>query len=369
MHAMPPYTLTNESITVIWEGKPHNVQKGSPNFPGLKKAIMAEDWDAVPKHLTVAKGLEEWAKGRFALKNGSLCYDGVSLPSAFNERILSMASTGADPGPLFKFWERLQKNPSFRSVMSLWGFLQHGGIPLTEDGCFLAYKGVNDNFTDAHTGTISNKPGTINKMPRNQISDDPNHACHEGFHVGTRSFAQGYGRRLVVCKVDPENVVCVPYDGSAQKMRVCEYEVMGHDSVELSSTVVSNAEMGITQPNRGGDVFPEAQDEKEEKEEKDTDEDERDDDTRYEDNEEPPVTEEPAPAPVEEAPSVPEDTHSDVVVPKEYRKLHKLEMEGLLEENLDTLRKYATYGLKIVGASKIPGGKLALVSKILEAKK
>ena len=51
-------------------------------------------------------------------------------------------------------------------------------------------------------------------------------------HVGALAYAitfcSGGGSRIVICEVDPENVVCVPYDCSQQKMRVCEYKVIGH---------------------------------------------------------------------------------------------------------------------------------------------
>jgi hypothetical protein len=40
-----------------------------------------------------------------------------------------------------------------------------------------------------------------------------------------------------------------------------------------------------------------------------------------------------------------------------------------MEFSLDDLRRYATYGMEMVGASKVPGGKSALISKILELRK
>jgi hypothetical protein len=43
-------------------------------------------------------------------------------------------------------------------------------------------------------------------------------------------------------------------------------------------------------------------------------------------------------------------------------------MSELMEQSIDTLRQYAGKGLQIVGASKIHGGKTALVAKILEVR-
>jgi hypothetical protein len=51
-----------------------------------------------------------------------------------------------------------------------------------------------------------------------------------------------------------------------------------------------------------------------------------------------------------------------------YAKYDKMGLEDLLKQNIETLRLYANKGLQIVGASKIPGGKVALVSRILEVR-
>ena len=59
MNQPPPYQITQDSISIVWQGKPVVVQKGTPNYLGLRKAILEEDWDAIPKHLTPAKSLEE----------------------------------------------------------------------------------------------------------------------------------------------------------------------------------------------------------------------------------------------------------------------------------------------------------------------
>lgn len=382
-----PFTLTNESITVVFEGKPHVVQKGSPQFNALRKAIIAENWKAVPKNLTVAKSIKDWAKGKFTLKGDNFYFEGNVLPNNINSRIIQMATKGEDPTPLFKFWERLQKNPSMRSVEQLWPFLEHKGIPITKDGTFLAYKGVKDNFKDAHTGTVDNKPGTVNEMPRNQISDDPNHACHEGFHVGALRYAQSFSQRVVVCEVDPENVVCVPYDSSQEKMRVCKYLVRGnHNGELLPSTTFNEDEVERVKK------FITSKDEAPYDPEKDflampCDECGAKMPAEYLDTEcsfhlvECSLYDEFTPELEEEKkkPSKPMKGKDKKKAHKAMKKagkklaasfdrLKKMTMADLMNESLDTLRDYAGKGLKIVGASKVPGGKTALVSVILKVR-
>lgn len=374
-----PYTLTNESITVVFEGKPHVVQKGSPQFNALRKAIIAEDWAAVPKNLTVAKSIKDWAKGKFTLKGDNFSFEGAELPNNINSRIIQMATKGEDPTPLFKFWERLQKNPSMRSVQQLWPFLEHKGIPITKDGTFLAYKGVKNNFKDAHTGTIDNKPGVVNKMPRNQISDDPNEACHEGFHVGALRYAQSFSERVVVCEVDPENVVCVPYDSSHEKMRVCEYRVRGnHNGELLPSTTFAEDDKPEKPYDPEDDFLAEPCEEcgaKMPAEYLETECSFHLVECSLHSNFTPKDEEEPKkekPAKKKTGKQKKQERKAlkkaGKQLAKSFDRLKSMTMADLMGESLDTLRDYAGKGLKIVGASKVPGGKTALVSVILKTR-
>ena len=380
-----PFTITNESITVVYEGKPHTVGKAAPNYAALRSAVLDERWDDVPGSLTVVKALASWATGDFTCRGSTFIYRGTPVPDEFNLRIVEMASKNCSPEPLFNFWERLSKNPSYRSVAQLWRFLANSGIPLTPDGHFLAYKGVTNELLDAHTRTFDNSPGSVNKLPRNQVSDDPKTACHEGFHVGALSYAKTFSARVVICEVDPEHVVCVPYDCDSQKMRVCEYTVIGFYSGDsLPSTVVEVAQLPVEEAekpyNVDDDFLAEPCDECE---------------LRipghmsavnnsyhqttcslYDAKNPPPEApedrEETGTALTMEAPA-PEGTKpaKPVVKPAKVRKLPKrfakyltMDMTALLQVSIGDLRDYATNGLQLVGASKIPGGKVALIAAI-----
>lgn len=307
-----PYTLTNESITVVVNGNPVTIAATSPQYKPLKEALQTENWKAVPKFLTVEGTLEDYAKG---------------LPTELKNRAAAMARDGQDPKPLYRFWARLQRNPSYRSVEQLWRFLQHQGIPLTPEGRFLAYKGVTHDLKDAHTRTFDNSPGAINELPRNQVSDDPQTACHEGFHVGALEYAKSFSQRVVVCEVDPEHVVCVPFDSSSQKMRVCRYRVLGfHNGKLLPSEVIEKEEMPKKGKSHSGAPKAESQ-------------------TK----------------PAKETEKTPAKTKAPS------KKMPAF--EELMAMPMDKLRAFATNTMKIVGAGHLKGGKVALATHILAAKK
>ncbi len=314
------YTATNDSVAVIIGGKPTTVKRGAANFVELKRALVEGRWADAKAHLRADVSLRKWARDRFALDgNGGLLFDGRPVPSGLTRRIQDMAVAGADPSPLFRFWERMQNNPSMRSVEQLWSFLEHAGIPLTGDGCFLAYKGVKADFMDCHSGTILNAPGSTVQMQRNLISDNPDHACHQGLHVGAFEYATNFGPNVVIVKVDPADVVCVPNDHSHQKMRVCRYEVVG----------LAN-----------GDLMPSG---------------------TIDDSDLPKI--------VTKYDGTTTKTRPEVKVPRQFAKIHAADQPSLLSDfSTDELRSYASQVLKIVGASRILGGKVALVEKIMAAR-
>jgi hypothetical protein len=365
MTTPPPYTLTHESVTVVWSGKPYTVQRGSPNYNAIRTAIINEDWDAIGRNLTVRASLKEWAKGEFDLRgNSQFVYKGEDVPDALNSRMVEMANRGENPGPLFKFWERLQKNPSFRSVQQLFPFLKHEGIPLTEDGCFLAYKSIRADYKDKHSGKFDNTPGATNQMDRNKVSDDPNVACHEGFHVGALAYVRDFGGpRIVICKVDPADVVCVPFDSSQHKMRVCKYKVIGqHSGQMMPNTVIKDSDLpdhAKNWPDQETGKVNVITDEPTPPSEAAAETEEEDFD----------ITEDETPEADETEETSEEETSAGPkLIAKRWQKYQNMDLADLMKCSLDELRQYAGKGLEIVGASKIPGGKTALVARIMEVR-
>lgn len=114
-------------------------------------------------------------------------------------------------------------------------------LTITEDGCFIGYKGccLIDNipcsihkgtaFVDGveHKGHIPNEVGTVITMPRVEVTNDSSITCAYGLHVGTYKYADEFQKGvLLTCKVNPRDVVSVPYDCGGQKIRCCEYKVL-----------------------------------------------------------------------------------------------------------------------------------------------
>jgi hypothetical protein len=136
-----------------------------------------------------------------------------------------------------KFVDNLYENPSYRAVNSLYEFLEHGGIPINSNGNFLVYKKVRKDYKDIHSGKFDNSVGQECSMPRFMVDENPDNTCSHGLHVCSYEYLPHFGGsfdRVVICEVNPKDVVAIPKDYNNTKMRVCKYKVIG----ELDDTTV-----------------------------------------------------------------------------------------------------------------------------------
>lgn len=216
--------------TVIIDNKPYQFNPSNPDYDALVNMVKLSDAQGIVKCLDKAKVVLEWCDGDFSLKDGVLFYKEEEVHHVIAQRIMEMIKEGFDYKPMLRFLENLYKNPSYRAITELYAFLSHKHLPITPDGYFLAYKAVRPDFTDKHTGKFSNKVGDKVSMPRYKVDDNCGIGCSSGLHVGTIEYVEGFannGDNLIVCKVNPADVVSVPTDCNEQKVRCCHYEVVG----------------------------------------------------------------------------------------------------------------------------------------------
>ncbi|UQX13392.1 hypothetical protein [Candidatus Mycobacterium methanotrophicum] len=172
---------------------------------------------------------------------------------------IRLTSSAADLAPLGAFLRRLERNPSQASRSQLFGWLKAGGFTLTTDGHIVGYKSVRADGRSAHAGrepvTVVAQNGSVETvtghvpypvgatvwMARDLVNDDRNSACSVGLHVGTFGYAESFSEQTLVVLVDPADVVSVPSDSNAQKMRVCRlYVAARHDGAQIADAVIDH---------------------------------------------------------------------------------------------------------------------------------
>ena len=185
--------------------------------------------------------------------NDAYYFDGKLLPKALSDKICSIKERGLPFEAFEAFLGRVMSNPSAISITNLYDFLEYRELPITADGYFLAYKGIDtDGYsvrgnlnTIVNEGTVDSKGRILNtdfgkrvSVDRNQVDDDRTNGCSFGLHVGSFNYARGWGSTLILVKVDPADVVSVPSSDRFQKCRVCAYTPISlMDKPELESPI------------------------------------------------------------------------------------------------------------------------------------
>ena len=216
-------------ITVSVDDETYQITSDNPNFAKVEHYVKTKQWDKVFNILGLAKTLQHFTEGDVKFDGNNVSYKGKVVSSYVTDKLIKMVQEGtSDVTPLAKFLDKVMQSKYDHVKENLYKFLEWGNIPLTADGDFLGYKSVRADYKDVHTGTFDNSPGTTVRMERSKVVSDPSQGCSAGLHVGVAQYVSGFGgAKTIVVKVDPRNVVSVPEEYNHQKMRTCEYFVVG----------------------------------------------------------------------------------------------------------------------------------------------
>ena len=234
------YIITDETITAVINGKSYTIRRDHANAKMVINAIAEGRAEGdVEQLMDITKALDAYLGNSVEVKDGSVYHRGEVVDERIARRILNFMEEDLPVEPMTRFLENLYNNPSHNSRAQLYQFLEHKNMPLTEDGCFLAYKSVDENYMDHHTGKFSNRVGQILTIARRSVDDNPENGCSYGFHAGSLEYASSFGggnRRVVIVKISPEDVVSVPNDCEFQKLRTAKYEVVANYTGPLPKT-------------------------------------------------------------------------------------------------------------------------------------
>lgn len=270
----------NAIILILNDNTNVRVEKTDKNYPKVLKTfeLPKEEQDdavrAILNPVILGKKAAVATEG-FEVIDDHIFYKGEQLPAALERKVLSIMADGLPLTHFEKLWENIIQNPACHVVneSGFYDFLDYKELPITEDGCFLAYRGVQDNYYSVsgsrstkvlqgkvnESGQIYNGIGEVIEVARRGVSDDRNVHCHEGsLHIGSLDYASNWARRLVIVKVNPKDVVSVPNDCNSQKCRVCKYEVIGDFVGEISAPVTD--EEGVALPDNVAAEFAELAD-------------------------------------------------------------------------------------------------------------
>lgn len=226
-----PYALNENSITILDGDKPLTITDDRANYHVLLQAIKDGDWDTAAESLDETKQIVRLTHGRVEVINDQLHFDGKALNNAAADKLTDLIKQGhTDVDRWIKFLEKLLANPSYNSREQAYNFISQQGMPLTEEGNIIGYKGVRDDYKDKHSGKFDNSVGQSHEMKRVNVDDNPNNGCSSGFHIGSHEYADNWASsdgRLMIVEYSPTDIVSVPEEYGYGKLRVCKYKVVG----------------------------------------------------------------------------------------------------------------------------------------------
>jgi hypothetical protein len=251
------HNYTGKSLSIVFingAGKVESkiVDASHANWKQVERAYKAQQLDKVIELIDITKAINNAFAGKFTVKNGKVFRGDEPVAGYLFDKILQFMREGLPYKRLLLFADNLYANPSQKAHKDLYKFLEHGNFPITDDGCFLAYKGVQANYysitggslkpikgkVDA-SGKIFNGVGEVIEVDRKAVNPNEHETCSYGLHAGSFKYANGFkgGGKLVIVKINPKDVVSIPVDEDSQKLRTCRYEV-----------VYEEGQNGVTKP-------------------------------------------------------------------------------------------------------------------------
>lgn len=225
-----PYLIQGKNIILVIDGKSHTISKDTHIAYGkIIECLKTEDWDGLRECVTPSKAIIDFGAGNVGVDGNTITWKGQPFHNALATRMIEMYQDGFPINPMVRFMENLMDNPSKRSVDQVYGFLEKNKLPITEDGYFLAFKRVNNDFTDCHSSKIDNSVGEVVEMDRNLVDDNPESHCSTGLHFCSESYLGSFGhwtQPVMILKINPADVVSIPTDYDGAKGRCCRYEVV-----------------------------------------------------------------------------------------------------------------------------------------------
>lgn len=254
------FTILSEEgesvITLVVPGDPKSpyiARDDHPNFKAIVGAALQGEFEDIAELFDIADTIAlkfQRLSERVTVEDDAVYFDGVEVNSALTQQILAVLNSGATDASwtaLVNFFENVQLNPSERSREQLYAWIQaqgESGLTIDEDGFLVGYKGVANDGRGGYrsinsgrekvlvddvvcTGLIPQPLGATVEMSRDLVNDDPSVGCHVGLHVGTYAYASSWGHGVVLeVRVNPRDVVAVPYDSGCAKVRACRYTIV-----------------------------------------------------------------------------------------------------------------------------------------------
>lgn len=255
--------LGDDSVVTIFDPSLNGPLVGHSTHPGFQPVVdglldgtltIEAAIDLLDVEKAVAEKFDRLSD-RVSVANGKVYLDGDEVHSSLSDQIIRFLEEGqSDWQPLVRFFEKVQANPSEHSREQLYEWLARRDFTIDTDGNLVGYKGVQPSADGGYesinrgpaivdgqavNGNVPNNVGSVVEIARSAVHADASVGCSSGLHVGEWGYAASFARGAVLeVRVNPRDVVSVPTDCDAAKVRVCRYVITGVTEVAYTEAVV-----------------------------------------------------------------------------------------------------------------------------------
>lgn len=233
------FTITPNSINLLLDGRMRTIDKTHANYAVLRTCIKAYQMsghdrrDAIVSEIKnlidIKTFIARVTEGRVQISDDAVLYDGVKTHTVIAQRLLAMLADGFDVKPLARFMDKMMQNPYADTREDLYSWLEVGGLPICEDGDFVAFKKVRRDYKSLHGGEVDNSIGAHPTMDPKDCDSDRYQTCSRGLHFCSFPYLSSYAGtegRVMILKINPANVVAIPHDYGITKGRAWTYHVI-----------------------------------------------------------------------------------------------------------------------------------------------
>lgn len=241
---------SNGTIAAIINSKTYSISPGAFYYNDALKAAKIRDFKALLAAFDLDSSLKDKSGGKVTFENGVIRYNGAAVDNKLSKRILKMLGEGHNCDPFMRFMEWCYQNPNPTVIDRLYDFMENVGIMLDDEGYIVAFKKVRDDGYDYYSGTVLYEVGKVVEMDRNKCDGDSRNGCSFGLNSGSLNYSQnlwyaGEGR-ILLCRINPKDVVSVPEDHGFQKMRTCRMEIVRDITGEVKEEYPSVYSLGAS---------------------------------------------------------------------------------------------------------------------------
>jgi len=235
---MIPLIVSDTTITCYIDSSPFMCSNSNEEGFKLVQIALSKYIRSPEEHLLLTALKESFNKAELVLKyanakvkieGSQITFNGELISGTIVQRILNMKSAGLPFQHLENFLKKICQNPTETAKEGLYDFLEETQLPITPEGNFYAYKVVSKNWKDLFSNTFNNTIGAEPEMKREDCDPDPKISCSKGLHVGSLNYffmEDTTNQRMILCEVNPVDVVAVPKGYKHEKLRCCKYKVI-----------------------------------------------------------------------------------------------------------------------------------------------